>query len=448
MTAVLRPNTVNVALGSGSQGSLTFNANNPTIPATLQVTTQTFADSSGRGSGLLAFRRSTGSTTTTYTQSATDGLFRDSNGDLWSGETPGRGMTASFGSRVRQQMGTAINDADNISNVQRNTWAGRGLATGVNPVPTNNTSTAGGTDQGLNADQINAIGQQAFSGVVHNRNFGNLRYPITLQSDTDFMKIVMKRYVPGEFRTGLGARANERRMTSQGTVILPIPNALRDSNKTNWGSHSMNDIQAKAAAAGLELMGGKEGEKAKDMEALTELLKDKATETTAKTQLLSQLPGIKATGNQIRARAAGSVLNPNLELLFNGPAMRAFDYSVRMTPRGADEAIMVKKIIRFFKEGSAAKVTTASMYLQTPNVFQVSFHSGGGGEHPWLGKMKVAALASVGVNYVPDGTYMTLPNASMTAYEITLNFQELDPILDTDYADVDLQFGELNHIGY
>ena len=62
--------------------------------------------------------------------------------------------------------------------------------------------------------------------------------------------------------------------------------------------------------------------------------------------------------------------------------------------------------------------------------------------------MKVAALASVGVNYVPDGTYMTLPNASMTAYEITLNFQELDPILDTDYLDVDLQFGELNHIGY
>ncbi len=157
---------------------------------------------------------------------------------------------------------------------------------------------------------------------------------------------------------------------------------------------------------------------------------------------------IKATGNQIRARAAGSVLNPNLELLFNGPAMRAFDYSIRMTPRGADEAIMVKKIIRFFKEGSAAKVTTASMYLQTPNVFQVSFHSGGGGEHPWLGKMKVAALASVGVNYVPDGTYMTLPNASMTAYEVTLNFQELDPILDTDYLDVDLQFGELNHIGY
>ena len=448
MTVVLRPNTVDVSLGSGSQGSLTFNANNPTIPATLQVTTTTAVDTSGRGSGLSAFTRRT-SSTTTYTQSATDGLFRDSNGDLWSGETPGSGMTASLGSTVRQQMGQAINNNDDISNAQRNSWASGGLAslaTGVNPVPGNNTSTAGGTDQGLNRNQINGIGGQAFSGIVHNRNFGNLRYPITLQSDTDFMKIVMKRYVPGEFRTGLGARANERRMTSQGTVILPIPNALRDSNKTNWGSHSMNDIQAKAADAGLELMGREEDRKS--TEQLTELLKDKATETTAKTQLLSQLPGIKATGNQIRARAAGSVLNPNLELLFNGPAMRAFDYSVRMTPRGPDEAIMVKKIIRFFKEGSAAKVTTASMYLQTPNVFQVSFHSGGGGEHPWLGKMKVAALASVGVNYVPDGTYMTLPNASMTAYEITLNFQELDPILDTDYLDVDLQFGELNHIGY
>ena len=165
MTVVLRPNTVDVSLGSGSQGSLTFNANNPTIPATLQVTTTTAVDTSGRGSGLSAFTRRT-SSTTTYTQSATDGLFRDSNGDLWSGETPGSGMTASLGSTVRRQMGQAINNNDDISNAQRNSWASGGLAslaTGVNPVPGNNTSTAGGTDQGLNRNQINGIGGQAFS---------------------------------------------------------------------------------------------------------------------------------------------------------------------------------------------------------------------------------------------------------------------------------------------
>ena len=47
--------------------------------------------------------------------------------------------------------------------------------------------------------------------------------------------------------------------------------------------------------------------------------------------------------------------------------------------------------------------------------------------------MKRTALTGFGVNYVPDGTYMTLPNSSMTAYEISLTMQELDPIFDEDY---------------
>tara|TARA_B100000131_G_scaffold280613_1_gene286668 strand:- start:944 stop:1069 length:126 start_codon:yes stop_codon:yes gene_type:complete len=32
---------------------------------------------------------------------------------------------------------------------------------------------------------------------------------------------------------------------------------------------------------------------------------------------------------------------------------------------------------------------------------------------------------------------MTLPNSSMTAYEISMGFQELDPIIDQDYAELD-----------
>ena len=32
---------------------------------------------------------------------------------------------------------------------------------------------------------------------------------------------------------------------------------------------------------------------------------------------------------------------------------------------------------------------------------------------------------------------MTLPDSSMTAYQITMQFMELDPILDTDYTVLD-----------
>ena len=49
----------------------------------------------------------------------------------------------------------------------------------------------------------------------------------------------------------------------------------------------------------------------------------------------------------------------------------------------------------------------------------------------------MAACTSFNVNYVPDGSYMTLPNSAMTAYEIGMGFQELDPVLDEDYEDND-----------
>ena len=51
--------------------------------------------------------------------------------------------------------------------------------------------------------------------------------------------------------------------------------------------------------------------------------------------------------------------------------------------------------------------------------------------------MKRTAITGFTVNYVPDGTYMTLPNKSMTAYEIRMSMQELDPIFDQDYTDLD-----------
>ena len=74
----------------------------------------------------------------------------------------------------------------------------------------------------------------------------------------------------------------------------------------------------------------------------------------------------------------------------------------------------------------------AALFLESPNVFDASFHSGYNNNHPFLYKMKRSALSTFNVNYVPDGTYMTLPNKSMTAYEISLTLQELDPIYDDD----------------
>ena len=171
-----------------------------------------------------------------------------------------------------------------------------------------------------------------------------------------------------------------------------------------------------------------------DQKLLDQLAGGEASEQI-KSYLTGQIPGISAKAGDVLSRSQGQVINPNMEMIFNGPALRSFGYTFRLTARSREESNVIRKIIRFFKQGMSVKQSVGSgIYLDAPNVFDASFQSGyGSNGHPFLYKMKRCALTSFGVNYVPDGTYMTLPNKSMTAYEISLQMQELDPIFDNDY---------------
>ena len=52
-----------------------------------------------------------------------------------------------------------------------------------------------------------------------------------------------------------------------------------------------------------------------------------------------------ATGASVLTRTTGAVVNPNMEMLFQGPQIRPFTFSWKMSPRDYEEAEMVKKII-------------------------------------------------------------------------------------------------------
>jgi len=394
---------------------LSFDPNNPSISPTVTV------DGS------------------TYTQGV-DGLFYGSGGDIWSGETPGSGMTASAGSQLRSQMGNMINADGTVSDDVIEEWGAN--VNGANTKLNAGGDTEGGKDKGDSVDYEASTIDTSVGGK--RSSYANLRYPLAqLSDDVDFMKIAMKDYIPGKFQGGRKNRASQRQMTTLGSVILPIPPGLADSNVTNWGESSMNVLQMAGARNAQEAMN------ADDFEGFTGSIgaginnfldmakKDTRLGSYAKTALLSQIGALGNNTAQLLARSQGQVINPNMELLFTGPARRSFNYTFRLTARSEKETIRIRKIIRFFKQGMSAKQSAGSgLYLDTPNVFDVSFHAGSK-EHPFIFKMKRTAITGFTVNYVPDGTYMTLPNKSMTAYEIGMSMQELDPIFDQDYTDLD-----------
>jgi hypothetical protein len=142
------------------------------------------------------------------------------------------------------------------------------------------------------------------------------------------------------------------------------------------------------------------------------------------------------TGAQLLTRTTGGIINPNLELLFTGPSLRTFSFQFKMNAREAAESREIVKIIRFFKQGSAAQKSSSNLFLKSPHTFQIQYlHRGpGGSDNPFMNKIKECALQSVAVNYTPEGNYATFDDGAMTSYELTLQFSELEPVFNNDYA--------------
>ena len=141
----------------------------------------------------------------------------------------------------------------------------------------------------------------------------------------------------------------------------------------------------------------------------------------------------QAVGANVTARATGTVINPNLELLFKGPRLRTFNFNFTFTPRSENESREVKKIIKTFKRNMAPRRSSSSLFLKTPRIFQLEYiYNDTDRQHPFLNKFKPCAMTSFAVNYTPDGSYMTYgDDGSLTSYALTMTFGELEPI----YAD-------------
>ena len=127
-----------------------------------------------------------------------------------------------------------------------------------------------------------------------------------------------------------------------------------------------------------------------------------------------------------------------MELLFNAPVPRPFAFTYRMSPRDREESVMVKKIIRMFKQSMAAQRTDSRLFLKSPNTYKLQWLTGTSKrEHEFLPRIKECALTGFNVNYTPDGNYATYEDTSMISYEIQFSFQELEPVYNDDYSKID-----------
>ena len=295
-----------------------------------------------------------------------------------------------------------------------------------------------------------------------------LRYPLTMivegekngiPQGQDYLKIGIRTYKPVGRTLIRGITGEFKNQISNATahIILPIPSNIQDGNSVSYADGSLDGLTAAIADKSLNFMSqGGDGSTVQNAgQKFMESLKDLGSVFTGESGdvlknlflrgLAADAANLVGVGNitreQLLARESGGILNPNMELLFNGVSLRSFKFSFKLTPRDEDESKVIKAIIRVLKANMAPKIAGQGTFLKTPSVFDLAYMQGNR-SHPFLHKFKTCALTDMSVNYTGEGIYATYSDATPVSMVMDLSFKELEPIYDVDYEEND------NTVGY
>ena len=318
-----------------------------------------------------------------------------------------------------------------------------------------NKADEGGTDNKnalSNPTTIDSIKLGKSEPGTREDGFGIHVFPTTLRTGNDgqdFLKIDMMAFKPtklkgsmslgeGQGSASLGISDRDPDRKTIGTVILPVPGGIQDSQQVTWNEDTINPFQLALANIALDTIGKSVGEGA---QTASDLVKSALKSDDTKSALGTYIAGQASGAQNLLTRTTGAIMNPNMELLFTAPNIRNFSFAFTLAPRSREEAKTVIKIIRFFKQGMAPIRSKSRLFLKSPHTFRLAYKRNGSensgfgvNDHPYLNKFKECAMGSFGVNYTPNGAYSTYDDGVMTAYQINMNFQEMNPIYNDDYG--------------
>ena len=296
------------------------------------------------------------------------------------------------------------------------------------------------------------IQYQSPSSVRYGRGIsegGAYSYPLNIDLGQDYLQINKFEYTRDgganlSGPTGTPAGNSARGTQGKGTVILPMPK-VSDSNGAEWGESDLNVFGVGAVSA---MKFGSDAVKAAigagfDIEKIKAAMKGlnapvpKGEDVGASVSVAGALGGaevLKGLGitvepDALLARSTGNIINPNAELLFQGPVLRDFGFQYLMIARSREEGEQIRKIIRWFKQGAAPKYRNQAL-LGTPDIFSLEYITPG--NLGIMNKFNDLALRTVTVDYAPDGFWSAYEDSQPVAVRMSLQFTELKPVYDVD----------------
>ena len=264
----------------------------------------------------------------------------------------------------------------------------------------------------------------------------NLRYPIDMSDSMNKLQINIIEYTPKGVASQTSSFETPERQKGRTltTIFLPVPGGISDQNQVSWNKGDMNALQQAAAQFAISAIEGGASDATETAKAIANRISTN-TDGLKKLVVGAMAGAASGLGSQLLTRETGAIINPNTELLFNGPTMRNFGFSFNMSARSEREAQVINFIIRALKQNMSVRRSQSGLFLLSPHIFELKYLAGSSQENPHLNKFKLCAMTGLNVNYTPNQTFMTLANNMPVAYQVDMQFSELEPIFNDDYTD-------------
>ena len=224
-------------------------------------------------------------------------------------------------------------------------------------------------------------------------------------------------------------------------IFLPMPMEVTTSYNASWSGNNLNPVEY----AIRESQKGMSSKDATDLLARNLVLAstEAAISTVSSAMNVSRARGL--------VKSLGKVWNPYIELMYDSPNLRTFNYDWTFSPKSQKEAFELNKIIYILKKAMHPIVPDgnagSSVIWEYPDYADLTFINntqqdttsvgqevGSGSSmdaNTWLFKMLKCAISSVTVHY--DTKFH--PDGSPVSISLQLSFMETELITQASYPD-------------
>jgi len=328
------------------------------------------------------------------------------------------GFVEATNSAFKNPVGNLVNSA---SQAVKGNFAG-GLSTGIQNAFNQVNNATGGVVGNLTSSIGNAF--KTITGSVSSLNspFGQ---PNLINANGAATQEINRNNIKSLVSSGDIIRGIQKTTRTNQAIALYMPDTLQFEYKQNY-----EQLNLSQTAAGL--LGGSIAKNIAEGEYSNAFRNAiKSVPALLQQQANKRLGAVGAAGGFL---ATGAVVNPLLEVIYNSPQFRTFQYDFIFYPRDEREAVEVQKIINTLQYHQAPefKAGSAGSLLIPPSEFDIQFYYSGevNKNLPEIGN---CVLTSIQVNYAPNGFYAyEVPDQSATlggtgmpvAIQMTLQFQE------------------------